>query len=432
MTKARRDIILGRQFHKCNNDPHGPSLYNLEGYKCPMWMRDESPGSFDASGGIIDHIDPWAQTRDDSDGNLQALCPACSAAKTKSDNDDTRDRRAVERKEKKGEGRGLPELKQVVEELEKRREDLLQLLERKTMEADKIMMEAKRAAERLLEDAKRNAEMPIIEVKMMIDSVRAQIGTATEELKRASEAKVSSPSKQKKVLIVDDEKAQLTVGEKLLTTKSKHLRWIISRLVTHNWPLDSEFSASITKLLDELPFHSELCKLIMRLYSALSLDIRDALGHYGYMELKPLCSTFNLRTGTSLVSLLEKLIPFLEERRMDPLLVMIMVHELKYPETPSEAQYSELSALSTDRLKKVCSLLKVTQSDIRYELVSRLHFATGGLTQQSVLGSCTVSQLRILCKSCKVSDSGTKAELISNLIALKLTPLSLMLMKLEV
>jgi hypothetical protein len=55
-----------------------------------MWERKESPGSFDAGGCIIDHIIPWVQSRDDSLRNLQALCPACSAAKTKLDNDDTR------------------------------------------------------------------------------------------------------------------------------------------------------------------------------------------------------------------------------------------------------------------------------------------------------------------------------------------------------
>jgi 5-methylcytosine-specific restriction endonuclease McrA len=100
MSADMRNHILGRQFNKCNNNPNGPSLRNLGTYKCPMWARVEHPGSFDESGHHIDHIEPWAQTYDNSASQLQALCVACHAVKTRTDNLETlRVKRAAARAE---------------------------------------------------------------------------------------------------------------------------------------------------------------------------------------------------------------------------------------------------------------------------------------------------------------------------------------------
>jgi hypothetical protein len=91
-----RNLVLGRQFHKCNNRPDGPRLRNLGNYKCPMWSRAENPGSFDESGYHLDHIKPWAQTHDSGEAQLQALCVACHAVKTRADNLETREKKLSE------------------------------------------------------------------------------------------------------------------------------------------------------------------------------------------------------------------------------------------------------------------------------------------------------------------------------------------------
>jgi len=83
LSQAHKKKIAANQFYKCNNKPNS-KLKGLEGYKCPLWLKnDDNKGSFDFGGYEIDHIEEYSVTKDDSDDNLQALCKNCHSVKTK-------------------------------------------------------------------------------------------------------------------------------------------------------------------------------------------------------------------------------------------------------------------------------------------------------------------------------------------------------------
>ena len=66
----RRMIVAGEQYFRCAGDRA----------RCPQWKLHE--GSFDASGYEIDHIVEYSKCYRGV-GQLQALCPACHALKTR-------------------------------------------------------------------------------------------------------------------------------------------------------------------------------------------------------------------------------------------------------------------------------------------------------------------------------------------------------------
>lgn len=82
ITYAMENRIAGNQFFKCANSP-GAKLIGLKNYKCPLWQKEgHTRGSFDASGFDIDHVVEFHICRDDSEDDLQALCPYCHRFKT--------------------------------------------------------------------------------------------------------------------------------------------------------------------------------------------------------------------------------------------------------------------------------------------------------------------------------------------------------------
>ena len=81
ISEKTRKFIVGKQRYKCNNHP-SKTLRNLENYSCPLWEREDDPGSFDETGFHIDHINEFSVTRDNSNDNLQALCVSCHKEKT--------------------------------------------------------------------------------------------------------------------------------------------------------------------------------------------------------------------------------------------------------------------------------------------------------------------------------------------------------------
>jgi len=82
LTDAIKKRIAGNQYFKCANSPD-ITLKGLGKYKCPLWEKHGIiKGSFDASGYDIDHIIEFSITGNDSDENLQALCPSCHRVKT--------------------------------------------------------------------------------------------------------------------------------------------------------------------------------------------------------------------------------------------------------------------------------------------------------------------------------------------------------------
>ena len=69
---TKKNVLL-RQNNKC--------AASIKDYKCLLWMVRE--GYFDESGYQFDHIDEYCLTKDNSENNIQALCPNCHAVKTK-------------------------------------------------------------------------------------------------------------------------------------------------------------------------------------------------------------------------------------------------------------------------------------------------------------------------------------------------------------
>lgn len=76
----RKERIVARQKHRCNNKP-GSNIKGLEEYKCPLWLIVDNNGTFDESGCEIDHITEQSVGRNDDVSNLQALCPMCHKVK---------------------------------------------------------------------------------------------------------------------------------------------------------------------------------------------------------------------------------------------------------------------------------------------------------------------------------------------------------------
>ena len=85
LTESKKKDISGRQNNKCANnstEKYGKKILN---YDCPFW-RNVSCGNFDLSGFEIDHIVRFADSNDNSEENLQALCKCCHSVKTKKEN----------------------------------------------------------------------------------------------------------------------------------------------------------------------------------------------------------------------------------------------------------------------------------------------------------------------------------------------------------
>lgn len=70
---AVKQNVLIRQNYKC--------AASIKDYNCLLWIINE--GYFDESGYEFDHIDEYSITKDNSENNIQALCPNCHAVKTK-------------------------------------------------------------------------------------------------------------------------------------------------------------------------------------------------------------------------------------------------------------------------------------------------------------------------------------------------------------
>ncbi len=87
LSEAKKKFIAGRQNFKCANNPQNlvfdhPSIPIIQNYNCPFW-RNGADGSFDESQYEIDHIIEYSKSKDNSLGNLQALCKCCHAVKTR-------------------------------------------------------------------------------------------------------------------------------------------------------------------------------------------------------------------------------------------------------------------------------------------------------------------------------------------------------------
>ena len=81
LTESMKKHIAAKQNYRCANEP-GKKLERLENYQCLLWKLDGiNRGIFDQSGYQIDHIVEYSQTHDDSENNLQALCPNCHSFK---------------------------------------------------------------------------------------------------------------------------------------------------------------------------------------------------------------------------------------------------------------------------------------------------------------------------------------------------------------
>lgn len=77
-----KKAILKRQSSKCNNTPDS-NLYNLDNFECPLWTHPIFRGSFPDSIYEFDHIIEWSISHDNSEANLQALCPYCHSVKSR-------------------------------------------------------------------------------------------------------------------------------------------------------------------------------------------------------------------------------------------------------------------------------------------------------------------------------------------------------------
>ena len=85
LTESKKKDIAGRQNNKCANnliDEYGKKILN---YECPFWKNGNN-GNFDLSGYEIDHIIRFADSQDNNESNLQALCRCCHSVKTKKEN----------------------------------------------------------------------------------------------------------------------------------------------------------------------------------------------------------------------------------------------------------------------------------------------------------------------------------------------------------
>jgi len=82
LTPAQKNEIAASQYYKCANKP-GSNLLRLENYACHLWKKKGAyQGSFDNNSYEIDHIIETCLTNDNSENNLQALCPPCHKHKT--------------------------------------------------------------------------------------------------------------------------------------------------------------------------------------------------------------------------------------------------------------------------------------------------------------------------------------------------------------
>lgn len=84
LTTANKLKIAERQHFKCANSPDS-NLIGIQDYRCHLWTNKENScsGIFDLAGYEIDHVIPHCISQDDSESNLQALCPPCHKVKTK-------------------------------------------------------------------------------------------------------------------------------------------------------------------------------------------------------------------------------------------------------------------------------------------------------------------------------------------------------------
>jgi len=75
-----KQYIVEMQKNTCANNPYRPAL-NLHNYNCYQWKFNK--GFFDDAGYVIDYIDEYSLSKNNSIENLQALCPNCNAVKVK-------------------------------------------------------------------------------------------------------------------------------------------------------------------------------------------------------------------------------------------------------------------------------------------------------------------------------------------------------------
>lgn len=85
LTESKKKDIAGRQNNKCANNSNEEYSKKILNYECPFW-KNGSEGNFDLSGYEIDHIVRFADSQDNSETNLQALCRCCHSVKTKREN----------------------------------------------------------------------------------------------------------------------------------------------------------------------------------------------------------------------------------------------------------------------------------------------------------------------------------------------------------
>ena len=97
LTESRKKTIAAKQGFKCANKD---SIVVPE-YICKLWQN--SDGIFDEAGYEIDHKVEFSITKDDSDENLQALCPMCHRVKTKRYNQQKKKDKPKTAKQKKTE-----------------------------------------------------------------------------------------------------------------------------------------------------------------------------------------------------------------------------------------------------------------------------------------------------------------------------------------
>jgi hypothetical protein len=64
--------------NKCANSPFNPAI-NLSDYKCYNWIYNN--GYFNEYGCVIDYIDEYIISHNNSINNIQLLCPNCYTVK---------------------------------------------------------------------------------------------------------------------------------------------------------------------------------------------------------------------------------------------------------------------------------------------------------------------------------------------------------------
>jgi hypothetical protein len=180
MTRARITRIAGRQFFRCANRP-GSALHNLSHHACPSWARADAAGGFDSGGCIIDHVIPWAISGDDGDGNLQALCPTCHAAKTKEDNDDIRAHKELRAQAVQEAAARLEEARAEASRAAaeaQRASDRAAAAQRELEEASADVVVSKRARTQPPDDAKAQQQAPHCSMSSSARPVRTATGCA--------------------------------------------------------------------------------------------------------------------------------------------------------------------------------------------------------------------------------------------------------------